>query len=193
MTKTKKILTVAIAILLIAAAIFFAIWGRVSKKFDYADLDYSKYVTVTQPGGSFLGLLLSDVDDTSLTAPNADDVLAKLADDLYAFREKVVGEDGKEKNEYVKYTESEIAPFDAVYVYYLGYYEESGKTVYVTDGSKMEKTTLLIPGAGSKHSFELKKIADDLLGKKPIDSKFEQVKAAEGQDKPDAEPENNQN
>lgn len=171
MTKTKKILTVAIAVLLIVAAIFFAIWGRVAKKFDYADLDYAKYVTVN---GSLIGLTLSDVDDTALTAPDADDVLAKLADDLYQFREKVKGEDGKETNDYVKYTESEIAAFDAVYVYYLGYDKATGAVV--TDGAKMEKSTLLIPGAGSKHSFELKTIADALLGKKPVDSKYEQVK-----------------
>jgi hypothetical protein len=85
MTKTKKILTAAVALLLIAAAIFFAIWGRVAKKFDYADLDYKKYVTVN---GSLIGRELKDVDDTALTAPVYDDVLAKLADDLYKFREK---------------------------------------------------------------------------------------------------------
>ena len=162
MTKTKKILTVAIAILLIAAAIFFAIWGRVAKKFSYADLDYSKYVSINK---SLIGLLLSDVDDTELTPPTEDDVLAKIADALYAYREKAKDENGKEiANSYVEYTESEIKQFDGVYVYYLGYYEEGGEKIYVTDGAKMETTTLLIPGAGSKHSFELKAIADALIG-----------------------------
>lgn len=183
MTKTKKILTASIAILLIAAAIFFAIWGRVAKKFDYADLDYSKYVSVTAPSGSFIGLALGEIDDTSLTKPNAEDVLAKLADDLYAHREKELDKDGKETSSYVQYTDTAIGRFDAVYVYYLGWYlNDSGEKVYAYDGAKMEKSTLLIPGAGSKHSGELKWMADALLGLKPSDSKYDQVSPAEGQE-----------
>ena len=131
-------------------------------------------------GVSFVGLSIQNVPDKDLMKPTEDDVLAELADDLYQYREKEVDENGKEKNTYVKYTESEIAVFDAAYVYYFGYYTEGGKILYVTDGTKMEKTTLLVPGAGSKHSFELKAIADSLLGKKPADSALKLVKPQEG-------------
>ena len=177
MTKTKKILTILVAAILVAAAIFFAIWGRVAKKFDYADLDYSKYVTFAE-GFDLKTIGALTVNIAGLSEPTEEDALAKIADALYKYREKVKDKDGKETSEYVKYTESAIGRFDAAYVYYFGYDKASGEVV--TDGSKMESTTLLVPGAGSKHSFALKAVADSLLEKKPVDSKFEKVKPAEG-------------
>ena len=48
MTKTKKILCIALALLMIAGAVFFAVYNKVGKKYDYGKIkdmiDYRVYL-----------------------------------------------------------------------------------------------------------------------------------------------------
>ena len=84
MTKTKKILTIAVAAILVAAAIFFAIFPSI-----YGKVDYAKYAksSVSLLQSNYLGIAVT-ADDTALKAPTDDDVLAAIAKALYSYREE---------------------------------------------------------------------------------------------------------
>ncbi len=184
MTKTKKILTIAIAVILIAAAIFFAVWSSVGTRFDY-----SKYANnVKIKAADYLGLVLT-VDlskpktEGMYDAPTDDDVLAAIADALYEFRTKKEGS----TTAYEEYKDVAIGRFDALYGNYLGWYYENpddptSEKIYFTSGEAMAKSTLqtFLVGAGSYGKGEGKWFADQMIGKLPKDYKYSVVTAAEG-------------
>ena len=69
MTKSKKIICIALALLMIAGAIFFAIYNKVGKNYNYAKIkDYSKYITI----GDVIGLTF-EADDSEIAAVTNDD------------------------------------------------------------------------------------------------------------------------
>ena len=80
MTKTKKIICIALTIVLIAGAVFFAIYNKVGKTYNYGKIkDYSKYITI----GDVLGLSF-EADDSQVAAVTEEDINAKVASNLRA-------------------------------------------------------------------------------------------------------------
>ncbi len=184
MTKTKKILTVALAAILVAAAVFFAIFPSIYGKFDYAKHAKS---SVSLSLGEYLGLAVT-ADDTELEAPTDDDVRAAIAEVLYKYREESESSTASSKK-YVEHKDKEIGLFDALYINYLGWYMDGNEKVYFTSGENMAKSKLptLLIGAGSYNKGELKALSDamidpdnSILGKKPADYKYSVVDKAEG-------------
>lgn len=126
MTKTKKMICIALALLMIAGAVFFAIYNKVGKKYDYAKIkDYSKYITI----GNLDGLSFA-ADDSKISEPTSNDVQAKVGSALRG----LLGDDDKKKKE------GTIGTYDAVYVNYYGTYEDAdGNVVYFLKGDFMDK------------------------------------------------------
>ena len=173
MTKTKKILTIAIAVILIGT------------RFDYSK--YAKNVKIKP--ADYLGLVLTvDLSNPSTEgmydAPTDEDVLASIAKALYEFREK---KDDSSTTAYKEYKDVAIGRFDALYGNYLGWYyedpdDEDSKKIYCTSGEAMAKSTLqtFLAGAGSYGKGEGKWFADQMIGKIPQDYKYSVVTKAEG-------------
>lgn len=177
MTKTKRILTIAIAVILIAAAIFFAVWSSVGSRFDYSR--YANNVKIDEV--DYLGLVLTvDLSKPSKEGmydePTDDDVTAAIAEALYKFRTKKEGS----TTAYEEYKDVAIGRFDAIYCNYLGRYED-GKIF--TSGEAMAKSTLqtFLVGAGSYGKGEGKWFADQMIGLLPNASKYTVAAPAEGQ------------
>ena len=181
MTKTKKILTIAVASVLVAAAIFFAVFPSI-----YGKVDYAKYAkeNVRLNAADLIGLIVS-ADDSDLAAPTDDDMWKKIAETLYKYREEA--EDSTDTaQKYVEYKDAPIGRFDALFGNYLGYYknkkDENGQNIYFTSGEKMAKSTLqtFLVGAGAYNNGEGKWFADAMIGLKPSDYKYTVVDMAEG-------------
>lgn len=170
MTKTKKILCVALAVLLIAGAVFFAVYNKTGKKYDYGKIkDYSKYITIGEVEGlSFF------VDDCEIEEPGEPQLRAKIAENMRA----LIKDDDK------KVTDSAavVGPYDTVYVYYYGTYEgEGGKTVTFVSGARMDKNnpTAFYVESGKDSQY----FADQLNGKSPNPDGFTlKATGAEGDD-----------
>ncbi len=133
MTKSKKILTLVVAALLIAAAIFFAVWTPLTSKFVFEDEDFSGYVTLDP--SKYLNLSVT-VDDTAIAYPTTEDQLAKLAAALASYVVKEKDSNGKDVE--VQYREDPISYYDIVFLNYLAYYMDGENKVYVTPGSAMD-------------------------------------------------------
>ena len=152
MTKSKKILCLALAILMIAGAVFFAVYNKVGKKYDFGKIkDYSAYIKIGEVEG-----LSFYVDDSDVDAVTADVVNAQIAANL---RELIADDD---KN--VTDTTAVIGDYDVVYVNFYGTYEDNG-THYFVSGSRMDKNNPVPLYVSSGTSSEY--FANQLKGMSP--------------------------
>lgn len=153
MTKTKKILCIALALLMIAGAVFFAVYNKVGKKYDYGKIkDYSKYITI----GEVEGLAFA-ADDAEVEKPGAENVQAKVAASLRA----LLADDDKKVTD----TAAVIGDYDVVYVNFYGVYNDGTATHMIVDGSRMDKSNpvALYVSSGADSEY----FANDLKGKSP--------------------------
>ena len=153
MTKTKKILCIALALLMIAGAVFFAVYNKVGKKYDYGKIkDYSKYITI----GEVEGLAFA-ADDAEVEKPGADDVQAKVAASLRA----LLADDDKKVTD----TAAVIGDYDVVYVNFYGVYDDGTAEHMIVDGSRMDKSNpvALYVSSGTDSEY----FANALKGKSP--------------------------
>lgn len=172
MTKTKKILTVLVGVLLIAAAIFFWVYDALTDSFDYSK-NPGKYVTIDQ--AKYLGISIS-VDDTKIEMWDDDDVDSAIGAALLPHAVKQ--ETDAKKNQ--EFKEGVIGQFDQVFLNYVGYYTDgSGNPVYFTDGSAMNLAKLQSYQVGCGYA-QAKLFADALVGKNMNEMKYTVVKKAEG-------------
>ena len=154
MTKTKKIICIALALLMIAGAVFFAIYNKVGKTYRYDKIkDYSKYITIGEVEGlSFFA------DDCEISLPTADDVTATIASNL---RGHLADSDKK-----VTDPAAVIGAFDVVYVNFYGTYVDGENVTHIfVAGSRMdkEKPVSLYVESGTASEY----FANALLGKNP--------------------------
>lgn len=178
MTKTKKILCAVLAGVLVATAIFFAVFNAVTDSFDYSK-NPGKYVTLDR--GDYIGLSYT-LDDSEIEKPDAASVLTEIASKLLSYRTKETGDSTK----YIEYTDAEIGKFDQIAVNYVGHYDlkdEGGSvigTVYFTDGKMMDLTSLQTfqVGVGAEKAALF---ADAMIGHKPIDTKYTNAKVKTGE------------
>ena len=158
MTKTRKIICIALVIAMIGAAVFFAIYKRVGNTYDYAKIkDYSKYITMRDITG-----VAFDADDSALEAPDAEDVRTEVASKLRGYIET------DENGTNIKVTDGDavIGEFDVVYVNYYGTYEDdNGNTIYFTKGAMMDQSTPVAFYVKSGDASLL--FANELDGKSP--------------------------
>ncbi len=124
----KRILCIALAVVLVAAAVFFAVYQAYGHTFDYANKDMSKYLSLT-------------LDDLK----NADDKSIKY-DDFQAEEKDALAYIAKQLTDYSKlglgleYT-GKIGKFDTVvYVYYMTMKGEDGNPITISLGSKLDPT-----------------------------------------------------
>ncbi|MBP5609727.1 MAG: hypothetical protein J6X72_00095 [Clostridia bacterium] len=177
MTKSKKILCIALALLMIAGAVFFAVYNKVGKKYDFGKIkDYSKYITI----GEVEGLSFS-ADDSEIEKPDADDVDEKIASVLRNYFKTYPTDDDAEN---VKVTDpaAVIGDYDVVYVNFYGtYVGEGDKLVYFVTGSRMDKDAPVALYVKSGAKSEL--FANDLKGKSPNPGDYTlKATGAEGDD-----------
>ena len=128
MTKTKKIICIALALLMIAGAIFFAIYNKVGKNYDYAKIkDYSKYITI----GDVIGLTF-DADDCEIDPVTEDSVQKQIAANLRS----LMTDDDKNVTD----PAAVIGTYDEVYVNFYGSYVDEGSVTHIfVAGSRMDK------------------------------------------------------
>ena len=154
MTKTKKIICIALALLMIAGAIVFAVYNKVGKNYNYAKIkDYSKYITI----GDVMGLTF-EADDCEIAPVTDEDVQQQVAANLRA----VMTDDDKNVTD----TNAVIGTYDEVYVNFYGsYVDEGGVTHIFVAGSRMDKENPVVlfveSGAASEY------FANSLKGKSP--------------------------
>ena len=170
MTKKKKIICIALTIALIAGAVFFAIYNKVGKTYDYGKIkDYSKYITI----GDVLGLSF-DADDSKIAAVTDADVEAKVADYLRA--------EMTDADKNVTDTTAVIGTYDEVYVNFYGTYVDANSVTHVfVAGSRMDKDNpvVLYVESGAKSEY----FADALKGKSPNPDAYTlKATGAEGDD-----------
>ena len=170
MTKTKKILCIALALLMIAGAVFFAVYNKVGKKYDYGKIkDYSKYITI----GEVEGLAFA-ADDAEVEKPGAENVQAKVAASLRA----LLADDDKKVTD----TAAVIGDYDVVYVNFYGVYNDGTAEHMIVDGSRMDKSNpvALYVSSGTDSEY----FANALKGKSPNAEDDYKLKAtgAEGDD-----------
>lgn len=154
MTKTKKIVCIALALLMIAGAIFFAVYNKVGKNYDYAKIkDYSKYITI----GEVLGLTF-EADDGEIAAVTDDDVQGQIASNLRA----LMTDDDKNVTD----ATAVIGTYDEVYVNFYGSYVDEGNVTHIfVAGSRMDKenpVALYVESGAASEYF-----ANSLKGKSP--------------------------
>ena len=154
MTKTKKIVCIALALLMIAGAIFFAVYNKVGKNYDYAKIkDYSKYITI----GEVLGLTF-EADDCEIAAVTDDDVQGQIASNLRA----LMTDDDKNVTD----VNAVIGTYDEVYVNFYGSYVDEGNVTHIfVAGSRMDKenpVALYVESGAASEYF-----ANSLKGKSP--------------------------
>ena len=174
MTKTRKIICIALVIAMIGAAVFFAIYKRVGNTYDYAKIkDYSKYITMRDITG-----VAFDADDSALEAPDAEDVRTEVASKLRGYIET------DENGTNIKVTDGDavIGEFDVVYVNYYGTYEDdNGNTIYFTKGAMMDQSTPVAFYVKSGDASLL--FANELDGKSPNPDDYKlKATGAEGDD-----------
>ena len=154
MTKTKKIICIALALLMIAGAIFFAIYNKVGKNYDYAKIkDYSKYITI----GDVVGLTF-DADDCEIDPVTEEDVQTQVASNLRA----LMTDDDKNVTD----AAAVIGSYDEVYVNFYGSYVDGENVTHIfVAGSRMDKANPVVlyveSGAASEY------FANALKGKSP--------------------------
>ena len=154
MTKTKKIICIALAVLMIAGAVFFAVYNKVGKTYRYDKIkDYSKYITIGEVEGlSFFA------DDCGIKKPTAEDVTAKIAANLRSAMAET------DKN--VTDPAAVIGAFDEVYVNFYGtYVDGESVTHFFVAGSRMDKENPIVLYVESGSASEY--FANSLLGKNP--------------------------
>ena len=154
MTKSKKIICIALALLMIAGAIFFAIYNKVGKNYNYAKIkDYSKYITI----GDVIGLSF-DADDREIDPVTDDDVQQQVAAKLRS----VMTDDDKNVTD----TNAVIGTYDEVYVNFYGSYVDEGSVTHIfVAGSRMDKenpVALYVESGAASEYF-----ANSLKGKSP--------------------------
>ena len=154
MTKTKKIICIALAVLMIAGAVFFAVYNKIGKTYRYDKInDYSKYITIGEVEGlSFFA------DDCEIEVPTAEDVTAKIAANLRG----VMADSDKNVTD----PAAVIGAFDEVYVNFYGsYVDGESVTHFFVAGSRMDKEKPVVLYVESGASSEY--FANSLLGKNP--------------------------
>ena len=174
MTKTRKIICIALVVAMIAAAVFFAIYKKVGNKYDYAKIkDYSKYIKM----GDIEGVTFN-ADDSTLEAPDVEDVRTKVAQTLRSYIEK--DEDGN--NVKVTAADAVIGEFDVVYVNYYGtYFDANNNVIYFTKGVLMDQDKPEAFYVNSGDSSLL--FANELAGKSPNPDAYTlKATGAEGDD-----------
>ena len=170
MTKTKKIICIALALILIAGAIFFAVYNKVGKKYDYGKIkDYSKYITI----GDVLGLSFN-ADDGEIEAPTDDDVQKQIASNLRA----LMTDDDKNVTD----TTAVIGSYDEVYVNFYGTYVDGNNVTHTfVTGGRMDKSkpvALYVESGDASEYF-----ANSLKGKSPNPDDYTlKATGAEGDD-----------
>ena len=170
MTKSKKILCLALAILMIAGAVFFAVYNKVGKKYDFGKIkDYSKYIKIGEVEG-----LSFYVDDSDIDAVSADDVTAQIAANLRALT--------ADDNKNVTDTTAVIGDFDVVYVNFYGTYVDDASVTHVfVSGSRMDKSSPIPLYVSSGTASEY--FANELKGKSPNPDAYKlKATGAEGDD-----------
>ena len=154
MTKTKKIICIALALLMIAGAIIFAVYNKVGKNYNYAKIkDYSKYITI----GDVMGLTF-EADDCEIAPVTDEDVQQQVAANLRA----LMTDDDKNVTD----TNAVIGTYDEVYVNFYGSYVDEGSVTHIfVAGSRMDKENPVVlyveSGAASEY------FANSLKGKSP--------------------------
>lgn len=154
MTKTKKIICIALAVLMIAGAVFFAVYNKTGKTYRYDKIkDYSKYITIGEVEGlSFFA------DDCEIEAPTAEDVTATIAANLRG----VMADTDKNVTD----PAAVIGAFDEVYVNFYGSYVDGESVTHIfVAGSRMDKENPVVLYVESGASSEY--FANSLLGKNP--------------------------
>ena len=154
MTKTKKIICIALAVLMIAGAVFFAVYNKTGKTYRYDKIkDYSKYITIGEVEGlSFFA------DDCEIEAPTAEDVTATIAANLRG----VMADTDKNVTD----PAAVIGAFDEVYVNFYGSYVDGESVTHIfVAGSRMDKENPIVLYVESGTSSEY--FANSLLGKNP--------------------------
>ena len=154
MTKTKKIVCIALALLMIAGAIFFAVYNKVGKNYNYAKIkDYSKYITI----GDVMGLSF-EADDCEIAAVTDEDVQKQVAANLRA----LMTDDDKNVTD----TAAVIGTYDEVFVNFYGSYVDEGSVTHIfVAGSRMDKENpvpLYVESGSASEYF-----ANSLKGKSP--------------------------
>ena len=154
MTKTKKIICIALALLMIAGAIVFAVYNKVGKNYNYAKIkDYSKYITI----GDVMGLTF-EADDCEIAPVTDEDVQQQVAANLRA----VMTDDDKNVTD----TNAVIGTYDEVYVNFYGSYVDEGNVTHIfVAGSRMDKenpVALYVESGAASEYF-----ANSLKGKSP--------------------------
>ena len=170
MTKSKKILCLALAILMIAGAVFFAVYNKVGKKYDFGKIkDYSKYIKIGEVEG-----LSFYVDDSEIDAVSADDVSAQIAANL----RDLIADDNKNVTD----TTAVIGDFDVVYVNFYGTYVDDASVTHVfVSGSRMDKSNPIPLYVSSGTASEY--FANELKGKSPNPDAYKlKATGAEGDD-----------
>ena len=170
MTKTKKIICIALTIVLIAGAVFFAIYNKVGKTYNYGKIkDYSKYITI----GDVLGLSF-EADDSQVAAVTEEDINAKVANYLRA----LMTDDDKNVTD----TNAVIGTYDEVYVNFYGTYVDTNAVTHVfVAGSRMDKNNPVVLYVESGKDSEY--FADALKGKSPNPDAYTlKATGAEGDD-----------
>ena len=170
MTKTKKIICIALTIVLIAGAVFFAIYNKVGKTYNYGKIkDYSKYITI----GDVLGLSF-EADDSQVAAVTEEDINAKVASYLRA----LMTDDDKNVTD----TTAVIGTYDEAYVNFYGTYVDTNAVTHVfVAGSRMDKNNPVVLYVESGKASEY--FADALKGKSPNPDAYTlKATGAEGDD-----------
>ncbi len=170
MTKTKKILCIALTIVLIAGAVFFAIYNKVGKTYNYGKIkDYSKYITI----GDVLGLSF-EADDSEVAAVTDEDVNAKVA----GYLRNVMTDDDKNVTD----PTAVIGTYDEVYVNFYGTYVDANSVAHVfVAGSRMDKDNPIALYVESGTASEY--FANSLKGKSPNPDAYTlKATGAEGDD-----------
>lgn len=157
MTKSKKILCIALAVLMIAGAVFFAVYNKVGKKYDFGKIKnsskgYSDYITIGE-----VDRLSFYVDDSEIDAPDADDVQEKVISALRA----LLSDDDKKVTD----PAAVIGDYDVVYVNFYGTYDDGTAIHMIVDGSRMDKDKPVVLYVSSGAASEY--FANDLKGKSP--------------------------
>ena len=170
MTKTKKIICIALTIVLIAGAVFFAIYNKVGKTYNYGKIkDYSKYITI----GDVLGLSF-EADDSQVAAVTEEDINAKVASNLRA----LMTDDDKNVTD----TTAVIGTYDEAYVNFYGTYVDTNAVTHVfVAGSRMDKNNPVVLYVESGTASEY--FANSLKGKSPNPDAYTlKATGAEGDD-----------
>ena len=168
----KKILSIALAVVLVATAIFFAVYQAYGHSYNYAKKDMSKFVNL-----SWEELLATD--DKSI---KYDDYIADEKEAL-AYIASLLSDYSTLKLE-TKY-EGEIGQFDTVaYVYYITMENEDGTVTTISAASSIDPTvgTSKLPHVQMNTEGDLEELMAALLGQKVEKYSFNVITAVTSED-----------